>query len=120
MRKSFFEGAGEMELRRFRSDAEDGFAETEDAVGDGFEGLGDGIVRIAGNNDLQRVMSKESGGQAVGGGEEAVLGGDASEGFERFFGEGVVAVFAGECVHSNEGDGGDGISAGRRGILKGL
>ena len=39
---------------------------------------------------------------------------DAGEGFERFLGEGVVAVVAGEGVHSNERDGGDGIRA-RRG-----
>ncbi len=44
----------------------------------------------------------------------------AGEGFERFLGEGVVAVVAGEGVHSNQGDGGDGICAGRWRILEGL
>jgi hypothetical protein len=33
-----------MELGRFRGDAEDGFAEAEDVVGGGFEGLRGGIV----------------------------------------------------------------------------
>ena len=37
-----------------------------------------------------------------------------------FSGEVVVAVVAGEGVHSNERDGGDGIGAGRGGILEGL
>ena len=69
----------------FGSDSKDGFAEAVDAVGGGFEGLGGGIVRIAGDDDLQRVMGEERGGEAVGGGEEAVLRGDAGEGFERFF-----------------------------------
>jgi len=32
----------------------------------------------------------------------------------------VVAIIAGESVHANEGDGGDGIGAGRGRILKGL
>ena len=120
MRQSFFEGAGEMEVGSFGSDSEDGFAEAENAVGGSFEGLGGGIVRIAGYDDLNWVMRKERGGQAVGGGEEAVLRSDAGKGFERFLGEGVVAVVAGEGVHSNERDGGDGIGARRRRILKWL
>ena len=33
MRKSFFEGPGEMELGSFGSDTKDGFAQAEDAVG---------------------------------------------------------------------------------------
>jgi len=36
MGESFSEGAGEMELGSFWSDAEDGFSEAEDAVGGGF------------------------------------------------------------------------------------
>src|SRR5438132_9262838 len=36
MRKSFLESAGETELWRFRSDAENGFAEADEAVGGGF------------------------------------------------------------------------------------
>ena len=120
MRQGFFESAGEMGLRRFWGDAEDGFAKAEDAVGCGFEGLRDGIVRMAGDDDLDWVMREERGGEAVGGGEEAVLRGDAGESFERFLGEDAVAFVAGEGVHSNQGDGGDGIGAGRGGILKGL
>ena len=65
-------------------------------------------------------MREERGGEAVAGGEEPVLRGDASEGFERFLGEGMVAVVAGESVHSNERDGGDGIGAGCWRILEGL
>src|SRR5690349_2633255 len=101
MGESFFQGAGEMKLRRLWGDAEDGFAEAVDAVGHSFESLGDGVVRIAGDDDLDGVMGKQSSGEAVGGGEEAVLRGDAGEGFERFLSEGVVAVVAGEGVHSN-------------------
>ena len=111
MGESFFEGAGEMELRRLGSYTEDGFAEAEDAVGGGFEGLGGGIVRMAGDDDLQRMMGEERGGESVGGGEEAVLRGDASEGFERFFRNIVIAIVAGEGVHSNQRDGSHGIGA---------
>jgi len=76
-----------MKLRSLGSDAENGFAKTEDAVGGGFEGLRRWIVGGAGDDDLQRVIGKERGGEAVGGGEEAVLRGDAGEGFESFLGE---------------------------------
>ena len=81
MRESLFESAGQMELGSFASDAQDGFAEAVDAVGGGFEGLGGGIVRIACDDDLQGMMGEERGGEAVCGGEEAVLRGDTSEGF---------------------------------------
>jgi len=109
-----------MELRSFRGDPEDGFAEAEDAVRGGFEGLGGGIVRITCDDDLQRMIREKRGGEAVGGGEKAVLRGDTGESFERFMGEGVVAFVAGEGVHSNQRNGGDGIRSGRGGILKGL
>src|SRR6267142_2828613 len=75
---------------------------------------------MACDDDLQRMIREKRGGEAVGGGEEAVLRGDAGESFERFLGEGVVAVVAGKSVHSNQGDGGDGIGAGRGRILEGL
>src|SRR6267143_1270517 len=75
---------------------------------------------MAGDNDLQRMIREKRGGEAVGGGEEAVLRGDAGEGFERFLGEGAVAIVADEGVHANQGDGGNGIGAGRGRILKGL
>src|SRR5258708_1477095 len=66
------------------------------------------------------MMGKKRGGEAVGGGEEAVLRGDAGEGFERFFSESTVTVVAGEGVHSNQGNGGDRIGTGRGRILEGL
>jgi len=48
-------------------------------------------------------------------------GADTGESFERFMGEGVVAFVAGEGVHSNQRNGGDGIPLrGVGGILKGL
>src|SRR5713226_7573013 len=81
-----------MELLGFGGDAEDGFAEAENAVGGGFEGLRGGIVRRTGDDDLQRMIREKRGGEAVGGGEEAGL----------------------------RGDGGDGICAGRWRILEGL
>src|SRR5882762_1554901 len=109
-----------MELGSFGSDAEDGFAEAVNAVGGSFEGLGGGIFRWASDDHLNRMVGEEGGSQAVGGGEEAVLRGDASEGFERFLGEGVVAIVAGEGVHSNECDGSDGIRPGRGRILQGF
>src|SRR6266446_5505274 len=109
-----------MELRRFRGDAENRLAESEDALGGGFQGLRGGIVRGSGDDDLQRMMGEQGGGETVGGGEEAVLWGDAGEGFERFLGEGTAAAFVGESVHANEGDGCDGIRTGRRRILKGF
>lgn len=75
-----------MEMRSFGSYSEDGFAEAEDAVGSGFEGLGGRIVGRAGDDDLDWVMGEERGGQAVSRGEEAVLRHDASEGFESLLG----------------------------------
>ncbi len=86
MRKGFLESTGETELRSFRGDAQDGFAETEDAVGGGFKGLRGGVIRIASDNDLEGMMPEERGGEAVGGGKEAVLRGDACESFESFLG----------------------------------
>lgn len=120
MRQRFFERAGEMELRSIGSDAQDGFAEMVDAVSGGFESLSGGIIRRAGDNDLQRMIGEEYGGEAVGGGEEAVLRGDSGESLKSFLGEDVVAFVTGKGVHSNEGDGGDGISAGCGGILEGF
>src|SRR4029077_683042 len=120
MGKRFFEGTGKMELRGFGSDSEYGFAEAVDAVGSGFEGLGNRIVRIAGDDDLDWMMREERGSQAVGGGEKAVLRGDAGKGFQSFLGESAVAIVASEGVHSNKGDGGDGIGAGRWRILEGF
>ena len=120
MTEGFSEGAGKLELRSFGRDAKDGFAEAEDTVRSGFECLGGGIGGGASDNNLQRVMGKKSGGQAVGGGEEAVLGSDAGEGFQRFLREGAIAIVTGEGVHANEGDGGDGIGARGGRILKRL
>src|SRR6202008_4841391 len=90
------------------SEAKDGFAETVDAVGGGLEGLGNGIVRITGDDDLDWVMCEERSSEAIGGGEETVLRSDAGEGFERFFSESTVAPVSGKGVHSNERDGGAG------------
>ena len=109
-----------MELGSFWCDTEDGFAEAVHAVGGGFEGLCGGIVRGAGDDDLDWVMGEERGSEAVGGGEEAILRGNAGKSFKCFLGEGVVAIIAGESVHANQGDGGDGIGARRGRILKGL
>src|SRR5260370_40914006 len=120
MGKSLFESACEMKLGSLGRDAEDGFVEAEDAVGGGFEGLRSGIVGEACDDDLDWVMGEERGSEAVGSGEKAVLRGDAGESFKCFLGEGVVGGVAGEGVHSNQGNGGDGIGAGRRGILVGL
>src|SRR5713226_6178550 len=58
MGESFFEGASEVELGSFGSNAQNGFAEAIDAVGGGFQGLGSGIVRRAGDNDLDWVMGE--------------------------------------------------------------
>src|SRR5258708_9996719 len=102
------------------SDAQDGLAETEDAMGGVFERLGDRIIGAAGDDDLQRMMSKERRCEAVGGSKEAVLRGDARKGFERFLRAGVIAVVAREGVEAYQRDRGDGIGAGRGGILKGL
>src|SRR5712664_3555499 len=109
-----------MELRSLGSDAQDGFAEAEDAVGSVFERWSGGVVGGASDDNLDRMMCEHGCGEAVGRGEEAVLRGDAGEGFERFLGEGAVPIVAGESVHANQSDGSDGIRAGRGGILKGL
>jgi len=113
MRESFFESASEMNLRSFGRDTKDRFAEAEDTVGGGFEGLRSGIVCRTSDDDLDGMMGEERGSETVCGGEEAVLRSDAGKGFERFLGESAVAIVAGEGMHSNQGDGGDGIGAGR-------
>ena len=113
MRESFFESASEMNLRSFGRDTKDRFAEAEDAVSSGFEGMGGGIVGGASDNHLAGMMGEKRGSETVCGGEEAVLRSDAGKGFERFLGESAVAIVACEGVHSNEGDGSDGIGAGR-------
>src|SRR5713101_4359281 len=120
MREGFLEGAGKPKLRSFGRNTQNGFAEAEDAVGGGFEGLRSGIVGGAGDDNLQRMMGKKSGGEAVGGGEEAILGSDAGEGLKCFLREGAIAIVAGEGVHANEGNGSDGICAGGGRILKRL
>lgn len=62
MGQGFFQGASEMELRRFGRHSQDGFAEAIDAVGGGFERLGNGIVRFAGDDDLDWVICEERSG----------------------------------------------------------
>src|SRR5216684_8690395 len=120
MREGFLEGAGKPKLRSFGRNTQNGFAEAEDAVGGGFECLRGGIVGGAGDNNLQRAMGEKRGGEAIGSGEEAVLGSDTSEGLQRFLREGAIAIVAGEGVHANQRDGGDGIGAGGGRILKRL
>src|SRR5258708_36183415 len=89
-------------------------------MGGVFERLGDRIIGAAGDDDLQGMMSKERRREAVGGSKEAVLRGDACKGFERLLRAGVIAFVAGERVEAYQRDRGDGIGAGRRGILKGF
>jgi len=120
MRESLFEGAGKLELLSLWGNAQNGFAQTEDTAGGGFEHLGGRIAGVTGDDNLNGVMREECGSEAVGGGEETILRGDAGEGFECFLREGTIAVVAGEGVEANERDGGDGIGTGRRGILKRL
>src|SRR5258707_10082182 len=118
MGEGLFEGAGEVELGSFGSDSEDGFAEAVDAVGGGFEGLGNGIAGGPSDNDLRRMMGEERSSQAVGGGEEAVLRGDSGEGLEGYLGEGAVPVAPCETVNPNKRDGGDGLGDGCGGVLE--
>src|SRR6267143_74450 len=69
MGESFLQGAREIGERGSRRDSNNGFSKTEDAMCGGFESLGGGIVRFAGDDDLQRMVRKECGGKSVGGGE---------------------------------------------------
>ena len=62
MRESFLESPGEMELRGFGGHAQNGFAEMEYAVCGGFEGLRGGIIRMAGDDDLHRMIREKRGG----------------------------------------------------------
>src|SRR6266849_1865634 len=70
MGESFFEGASEIgeqgagseSLAAVLGKSEDGFAEAEDAMGGGFEGLRGGFVRGTGDDDLYRMMREERGG----------------------------------------------------------
>ena len=84
MRQSFFQRAGKMLEIGARRDAQHGFAEAEDAMGGELERLRDPIVGRAGDDNLQRVMSEERGGESVGGGEKTILRRDAREGLESF------------------------------------
>ncbi|HYL87030.1 MAG TPA: hypothetical protein VE263_22595, partial [Candidatus Angelobacter sp.] len=83
MGKGFFEGAGKGGELCAGSNAQDGFAKAEDAVGGGFKGLRNRIVQIAGDNDLNGMVREKRGGQAIGGGEQAILRSNLGEGFER-------------------------------------
>ena len=85
MRQSFFEGAGEICERSARSDSNYGFGETEDAVSGGFESLGGGIVPIAGDDDLERMMREERGGEAVGGSKRPYCGAMPAKASSVFF-----------------------------------
>src|SRR5260370_35851210 len=87
-------------------------------MGGVFERLGDRIIGAAGDDDLQGMMSKERRREAVGGSKEAVLRGAACKGLEGLLRAGVIAIVAGERVAAYQRDRGDGIDAGRRGILK--
>ncbi len=65
--EGFLEGACEMSKRRAGRDSQNGFAETEDTVGRGFEGLSGGIVSAPSDDHLQWMIRKERRREAVGG-----------------------------------------------------
>src|SRR5450755_2144969 len=110
MRQSFFQRAGKMLQVGARRDAQHGFAKAKDAMGGELERLFDPIVGRAGDDNLQRVMSEERGGESVGGGEKTVLRRDACEGLESFLRGEAVTVVSGESVKANQRDDPDGIS----------
>lgn len=101
MGQGFLERTGKMREGSGGRHAQNGFAETKDAVRGFFESLRGGIVRGARDNHLQRMIGKECGSEAISSCEETVLRSDSGEGFERFAGEGVVAIVAGEGVETN-------------------
>ena len=120
MRKRFFEGPGKSGELRAGPKAQNGFANTVDAMSGGFEGLSHRVMRIASDNDLNGMTHKERGRKTVRGGKQAILPSDSGEGFERFLCEIAVTPFAGESMQSNERNGGNGIPRRCGRILKGL
>lgn len=114
MGKRFPESARQSGELSAGSNAQNGLAEAEDAVGGILKSLRRGIIRITGDDNPNGMMRKERGGEAVSGSKKPVLRSNASKGFERFSCEIMVTLLAGENVHSNERNGRDGIGA-RRG-----
>ena len=66
------------------------------------------------------MARRECGGEAVGGGEEAILRGDAGEGLQGFLREGGVAGVVSVRMHAEESHHRHRIGAGGGGILEGL
>ena len=103
----FLERSAREEGWSTRREPQDGFAQAEDVVGRGFEGLGGGIIGVTGDDDLRGVVREEHGREPVRGGEEAVLWGESRKGFQCFPCEGMVAVVAGEGMQANQREGRD-------------
>src|ERR1700741_363619 len=66
------------------------------------------------------MIREKRGGESVTGSKEAILRRNSCEGFQRFIRCGVIARIICEGVHSQRGDGCDGVGTGRWRILKGL
>src|SRR5258708_12600652 len=126
MRESLAQGEGEM-VGRVDDAATGGGRNGQDGLPESIHGVG-GFPKLqcevipfrTGDNHLQEAAAEEGGGKTVGGGEEAVLRGNACEGFQSFFREGLVTVVPRVVVQADEGDGGYGIGAGSGRILEGL
>src|SRR5438309_1461011 len=98
MRKSFLQSSGEIGQCRVGSDAQDGFAETEDAMRSFFHSSGGGIVGGSSDHHLQRVMCEERSGQTIRRGEHSVLTCDSGKALECFLRKVVVPSIACERV----------------------
>ena len=121
MRQSFAQGGREGGGgQRFRSGAQDRFAETIDIVCGFFECCCLGIARCAEHDYLEGVARVQQRGEPIRCGEQSVLRDQAYEGFERFFGPVAVEFFAGQAIQTVERDDRDGIGAGRGRILQRL
>ena len=121
MRQSILQRGGErIGCETLGSNAKDGFAETENAGGGIFEALRLRVIRAAGNNHLQRMARMENCGQSISGGEQAVLRGDAREGFEGALGPIAVARVSGVRPEAIERERSDRIRGWRGRVLDGL
>ena len=65
VRERFLKRASQSSELRAWSDAQDGFAEAEDAVRGGLQTLGRGVSCAASNNNLDGMARKQRGGEAI-------------------------------------------------------
>src|SRR5258708_36606689 len=112
MGESLPQGHGKMFERGGWRYAEDGFAEAEYFVGGTFEFICSRVTFRPRDDYLRGVFREEECCQAIGCGEEAVLGGAAGKGLGRFFCPVEILRMVRVCVFAREQHRGERVWAG--------